>query len=133
MALHYNLSKVYALSENDSEFVNQIVTLFVNEVPKDLLEIKLGIKSESHKEVYAFAHKIKPTLDLMGMHVAFEELVLIEAWAKAEGKTKNIKETYKSVKSQVKEAITDAKKEKYGFRKLGVYEEKETKELLPRK
>jgi hypothetical protein len=34
---------------------------------------------------------------------------------------------------EVKEAITDAKKEKYGFRKLGVYEEKETKELLPRK
>ena len=111
MALHYNLSKLYALSENDSEFVNQIVTLFVNEVPKDLLEIKLGIKSESYKEVRAHAHKIKPTLDLMGMHVAFEELVLIEAWAKAEGKTKNIKETYKCVKSQVKEAIKEIKKD----------------------
>jgi gas vesicle protein len=47
----------------------------------------------------------------MGMHVAFEELVLIEAWAKAEGKTKNIKETYKSVKSQVKEAIKEIKKD----------------------
>ncbi|MFM1754929.1 MAG: hypothetical protein RLZZ236_1868 [Bacteroidota bacterium] len=111
MALHYNLSKVYALSENDSEFVNQILVLFVNEVPKDLLEIKAGIKSESYKEVRAHAHKIKPTLDLMGMHVAFEELVLIEAWAKAEGKTKNIKETYKSVKSQVKDAIKEIKKD----------------------
>lgn len=111
MALHYNLSKVYALSDNDPEFVNQIVVLFVNEVPEDLLKIKERIKSESHKEVYAFAHKIKPTLDLMGMHVAFEELVLIEAWAKAEGKTKNIKETYKSVKSQVKEAIKEIKKD----------------------
>ena len=51
MALHYNLSKVYALSDNNTEFVNQIVVLFVNEVPKDLLEIKVGIKSELHKEV----------------------------------------------------------------------------------
>ena len=43
MALHYNLSKVYALSDNDPEFVNQILVLFVNEVPKDLLQIKTGI------------------------------------------------------------------------------------------
>ena len=111
MALHYNLSKVYQLSDNDSEFVNQILVLFVNEIPKDLLEIKTGIYAELHKEVFAYAHKIKPTLDLMGMHVAFEEMVLIEAWAKAEGNTKNIKETYKSVKSQVKDAIKEIKKD----------------------
>jgi hypothetical protein len=111
MALHYNLSKVYALSDNDTEFVNQILVLFVNEVPLDLALIKEGIYTEMHKEVYAHAHKIKPTLDLMGMHVAFEELVLIEAWAKAEGKTKNIKETYKSIKSQVKEAVKEIKKD----------------------
>ena len=50
MALHYNLSKVYQLSDNDSEFVNQILVLFVNEIPKDLLEIKTGIYSELHKK-----------------------------------------------------------------------------------
>lgn len=111
MALHYNLSKVYQLSDSDSEFVNQILVLFVNEIPKDLLEIKTGIYSELHKDVFAYAHKIKPTLDLLGMHVAFEEMVLIEAWAKAEGNTKNIKETYKSVKSQVKDAIKEIKKD----------------------
>lgn len=111
MALHYNLSKVYALCDNDTEFVNEMLVLFVKEVPKDLSQIKAGIKSESHKQVYAFAHKIKPTLDLMGMHVAFEEILQIEAWAKAEGKKKGIKETYKSVKSQVKEAIKEIKKD----------------------
>ena len=34
---------------------------------------------------------------------------------------------------EFKDSIKEAKKEKYGFRKLGGYEEKETKELLPRK
>jgi hypothetical protein len=33
MAINYNLSKVYALSDNDPEFVNEILTLFVTEVP----------------------------------------------------------------------------------------------------
>ena len=111
MALHYNLAKVHAISENDTDFVIEILKLFVREVPKDLVQLKEAINGKNYTNAYSFAHKIKPTLDLMGMHVAFEELVLIEAWAKAEGKTKNIKETYKSVKSQVKEAIKEIKKD----------------------
>ena len=39
MAINYNLSKVYALSDNDEEFVLQIIDLFVTEVPQDLKQI----------------------------------------------------------------------------------------------
>ncbi|MBP6586370.1 MAG: histidine kinase, partial [Flavobacterium sp.] len=97
MALNYNLAKVYALSDNDPEFVNQILTLFVTEVPVDLIQIKLGIKTKDHKLAYSYAHKIKPSLDLLGMNVAFEEILQIEAWTKAEGKRKEIKATFDSV------------------------------------
>lgn len=111
MAIKYNLSKVYALSDNDPEFVNQILTLFVTEIPEDLSQIKKGIKKKDHKHVYAYAHKIKPTLDLMGLNVAFEEILQIEAWTKAEGKKKDIEETFKSVKNQVKDAVKEIKKD----------------------
>ena len=47
----------------------------------------------------------------MGMNVAFEEILQIEAWTKIEGKKKEIIETYKSVKSQVKDAIKEIKKD----------------------
>ena len=111
MAINYNLSKVYALSDNDPEFVSEILRLFVSEVPEDLIQIKEGIKKKDHKHAYAYAHKIKPTLDLLGLNVAFEEILQIEAWTKSEGKKKDIKETFKSVKSQVKEAIKEIKKD----------------------
>ncbi|MFL9830985.1 Hpt domain-containing protein [Flavobacterium sp. ARAG 55.4] len=111
MALNYNLSKVYAISDNDSEFVNEILTLFVNDVPEDLAQIKEGIKKKDHKHAYAYAHKIKPTLDLLGMTVAFEEILEVEAWTKAEGKRKDIEHTFDSIKSQVKEAIKEIKKD----------------------
>lgn len=111
MAINYNLSKVYALSDNDPEFVNEILTLFVTEVPDDLQQIKEGIKKKDHKHAYAYAHKIKPTLDLMGLNVAFEEILQIEAWTKAEGKKKDIKETFKSVKKQLNDAIKEIKKD----------------------
>ncbi|GEC71908.1 Hpt domain-containing protein [Flavobacterium flevense] len=111
MALNYNLSKVYAISDNDSEFVNEILTLFVNDVPEDLAQIKEGIKKKDHKHAYAYAHKIKPTLDLLGMTVAFEEILEVEAWTKAEGKRKDIEHTFDSIKTQVKEAIKEIKKD----------------------
>ncbi len=111
MALNYNLSKVYALSDNDPEFVNQVVTLFVTEVPQDLLQIKLGIKTKDHKLAYSYAHKIKPTLDLLGMTMAFEEILQIEAWSKREGKRKEINDTFDSVESQIEKAVKEIKKD----------------------
>ncbi|HRN99635.1 MAG TPA: histidine kinase [Flavobacterium sp.] len=111
MALHYNLAKVYALSDNDPEFVTQIITLFVTEVPQDMTQIRLGIKTKDHKLAYAYAHKIKPTLDLLGMNVAYEEILQIEAWTKREGKRKEINETFESVESQVEKAVKEIKKD----------------------
>jgi hypothetical protein len=111
MALNYNLAKVYALSDNDPEFVNEILTLFVTEVPEDLKQIKEGIKKKDHKHAYAYAHKVKPTLDLLGLNVAFEEILQVEAWTKAEGKRKDIDHTFKSIKNQVKDAIKEIKKD----------------------
>lgn len=111
MALHYNLAKVYALSDNDPEFVLQIITLFVNEVPEDMKFIKNGIEDKDHKTAYSYAHKIKPTLDLMGMNVAYEENIQVMEWAKREGKRKEIKEIFKSVERQVDEAVKEIHKD----------------------
>jgi HPt (histidine-containing phosphotransfer) domain-containing protein len=111
MAINYNLAKVYALSDNDPEFVMQIITLFVTEVPEDLKQIEQGIKEKDHKQAYAYAHKIKPTLDLLGMTVAFEEILQVEAWTKREGKRKEIDATFESIKSQVEKAVKEIKKD----------------------
>jgi len=111
MALHYNLAKVYAISEDDQEFVLQIVSLFITEVPSDLVNVKDGIQEKEYKKAYASAHKIKPTLDLLGMTVAFEEIIFIEEWTKREGKRKEIKDTYKSLESRIEKAIKEIKKD----------------------
>lgn len=111
MALHYNLAKVYAISDNDTDFVMDILTLFVAEVPQDLFEIKNGIKEKDYQKAYSFSHKIKPTLDLLGMKVAYEEVICIEEWAKKDGKKKEIIETYKSMASRIEKAVKEIRKD----------------------
>lgn len=111
MAINYNLAKVYALSDNDPEFVMQIITLFVTEVPEDLKFVEQGIKDKDHKLAYSYAHKIKPSLDLLGMTVAHQEILEVEAWTKREGKRKEIDDTFESIKSQVEKAVKEIKKD----------------------
>jgi hypothetical protein len=111
MAIHYNLAKVYAISENDPEFVQQIVLLFVTEIPLDLTLIKQGIKDKNHQICYDVAHKIKPSLDLLGLNLVLEEILQLEVWAKSCGKKKEIKEIFKSFSNQIGKAIKEIRRD----------------------
>jgi len=111
MALQYNLAKVYEISENDIEFALQIVNLFLQEVPDELKLIKLGIEEKNYSKAYTAAHKIKPSLDLLGMDLAYDENLQIMEWAKTEGKKKEIKEIFKSLKAHVDSAVKEIKKD----------------------
>ena len=111
MALHYNLAKVYAISDNDPDFVHQIVKVFVLETPIDLDHIKVAIEEKNHQKCFEYAHKIKPSLDLLSLNIASEELILIELWAKSLGKKKEVIELYRSVSDRIEKAIKEIKKD----------------------
>jgi HPt (histidine-containing phosphotransfer) domain-containing protein len=109
MAIHYNLAKVYAISEDDKDFVIQILKLFVDEVPVDLKKIKKGIKSKDYEKTYASAHKIKPSLDFLGLDSSFEDIIQIEDWTRNKGKKKEIKEIFKSMANKIELTIEEIK------------------------
>jgi HPt (histidine-containing phosphotransfer) domain-containing protein len=111
MALQYNLAKVYEISENDTDFALQIVTLFLEEVPLEIKTMKDGIEEKNYDATYSAAHKIKPTLDLLGMDIAYEENILIMNWAKQSGKRKEIKEVFKSLKEKIELTVAEIKKD----------------------
>jgi HPt (histidine-containing phosphotransfer) domain-containing protein len=111
MALQYNLSKVYEISENDTDFAHQIVTLFLDEVPNEITSIKMGIEEKDYSRVYSAAHKIKPSLDLLGMDIAYDENLQIMSWSKNQGKRKEIIEVFKSLKDRVDLSVKEIKKD----------------------
>lgn len=110
MALHYNLSKVYETSSNDAVFAQKILELFVQEVPSEIKKIKEGIKEKDYKKAYTSASKIRPTLDLLGMDLAFEEVNQVMDWANSQGKKKDIVEVYKLLKEHIDSSTKEIKK-----------------------
>lgn len=111
MALQYNLAKVYEISENDTDFALQIVTLFLEEVPIEIKAMKEAIEEKNYDLTYAAAHKIKPTLDLLGMDIAYDENMAIMDWTKVQGKRKEIKEVFKSLREKIDLTIAEIKKD----------------------
>jgi hypothetical protein len=111
MALHYNLAKVYAMSDNEPEIVSEIISSFVIEIPEFVEQISEGIKKGDHHYTYFYTIKVKPSLDLLGLKTAFEEVLQLEAWTKTERESKYIKETFKSMREQIKAAVKELKKD----------------------
>lgn len=110
MSQFYNLTKVHEVS-TDEGFVRQIVAMFLNEIPADVLKIEEGINEKNYTKTYAFAHKIKATLDLLGMHPAFENILKIEDWTKRQGKTNEVLPLFDQVKEQVINVAKEFKKQ----------------------
>ena len=102
---------MYEISENDFEFASQVVTLFLEEVPAEIKSIKLAIEEKDYTRTYSSCHKIKPTLDLLGMDLAYEENLQIMIWSKEEGKRKEVKEVFKSLKDRVDLGVKEIKKD----------------------
>lgn len=111
MALQYNLSKVYEISPDDQDFALQIVSLFLEEVPVEIKKLKEAIENKDYENAYASSHKIKPTLDLLGMDLAYDDNMQIMSWTKLEGKRKEIKEVYKALKERIDDATIEIKKD----------------------
>jgi len=76
-----------------------------------LHQMKLAINEKKHEVAYSFAHKIKPSLDLLGMTIAYEENLCIENWTRDKGKKKEIKDTFKAFESHIEKAIKEIKKD----------------------
>lgn len=78
----YDLSTIKAVSGGDKEFVKRMVQLFIETVPANVQELNVYMNSENWDMVSKMAHKLKSTLDSMGIHSLKQEIRMIEANAK---------------------------------------------------
>jgi hypothetical protein len=111
MAINYNLAKVYERADQDAEYVSKVISLFVNEVPNHLKHIENGIENKNYQMTLSYSNKIRPTLDLLGMTNAYQEIIEIENWSTREGKRKEIRKTFESIANQIEKAIKEIKKD----------------------
>ncbi|MCE2611509.1 Hpt domain-containing protein [Flavobacteriaceae bacterium D16] len=81
----YSLDKINEMAEGDTDFIESVIAVFLDEVPQDLENLEAAIESKDYEKVYKLAHKIKPNVDLLGMENTRAVALEIETLGKTPG------------------------------------------------
>ncbi|UVD80461.1 histidine kinase [Myroides albus] len=111
MALYYDLGPLYREYNNDKELVRARLIDFLLDSKKRLKKIKKGIDEKEYAKVEKHIKSLKPSLEFLGVDQAIDEANQIEEWTLDQGKTKEVKEIFKSFQLHVKNARKEIKKD----------------------
>lgn len=107
----YNLDKINEMADGDEDFINSVISVFLDEVPEDLRNLEEALAEENHEQVYKLAHKIKPNVDLLGMEQTRERALQIETLGKNEANMSEIKEIFPTLKKDINQVVAELKKD----------------------
>jgi hypothetical protein len=79
----YDLSMVQSVSGGDEAFIKKMVNLFIETVPQNWQEMNRAMQAENWEQVGKTAHKLKSTLDSMGIKTVRQDIRTVEANARA--------------------------------------------------
>ncbi|VAW11619.1 FIG00652000: hypothetical protein [hydrothermal vent metagenome] len=102
----YSLDKINEMADGDQEFVNSVISVFLEEVPQDLESLGVALEEENYEQVYQLAHKIKPNVDLLGMEQTRAAALEIEALAKNEANMAEIKKVFPNLKKDIFQVVS---------------------------
>jgi PAS domain S-box-containing protein len=101
----YDLSMVQSVSGGDEGFIKKMVALFIETVPQNLDELIKAVQSENWDQVGKTAHKLKSTVDSMGIKSIRQEIRSVEANAKAKTQLEEIPTLVEKIGSVIHECI----------------------------
>jgi PAS domain S-box-containing protein len=78
----YDLSKLKAISRGNNDFVDKMIALFVEEVPNSMNIMMDGLNNYDFKKVESVAHRLKPSIQNMGIEKVWRDFASIEMMAK---------------------------------------------------
>lgn len=107
----YSLDKINEMAEGDEDFINSVISVFLEEVPQDLEDLENAIESADYENVYKLAHKIKPNVDLLGMEQSRAVALDIETLGKSSANKDEIEKKFPLLKKDIQQVVSELKKD----------------------
>tara|TARA_R110000868_G_scaffold274300_1_gene533526 strand:+ start:628 stop:978 length:351 start_codon:yes stop_codon:yes gene_type:complete len=102
-----DLDYIYTISDSDRDFIKEMLTTFVKITPESIDNINKALETKNWKEMARVAHKIKPSILLLGID-EFSNLVReIEQIPKHEIDVNSISVKVSLLNQYSLEALTD--------------------------
>ncbi len=107
--LLYNLDQLREVAAGSEDFVNKMVDMFLDMTPALVDRVESGCRAEDWAEVQSASHKMKPSIDMMGISSLHDLIREIEQNAKHRKQLEdipallnNLKETLARVYAQLR-------------------------------
>ncbi|MCB9240277.1 MAG: Hpt domain-containing protein [Flavobacteriales bacterium] len=78
----YSLEQLEAMSAGDEAFINKMVEMFIHMTPEAVDRMVTSLANDDLEDVGAAAHKIKPSIDMMGITSLRQKIRDLEQWGK---------------------------------------------------
>jgi HPt (histidine-containing phosphotransfer) domain-containing protein len=112
---HIDLDYLKQISNGSNEFVYQMITVFVEEIPIELSNIDKAMASKDYKTVRAVAHKMKPSYSFMGVKELETLVNTLEEYSGSETNLELLPGLVERIKSVTEEVIKELEEEKKNF------------------
>src|SRR5690606_4017836 len=77
-----NLTFLNEMSGGNADFIREFLNLFVTNIPASVTDLEDGLQQKDWEKVRQAAHKMKPSLNYVGLKETYEDVMAIEKNAK---------------------------------------------------
>lgn len=99
----FDLSMIRAISRGDEDFVRKMMELFIETVPLNLNDLNNSLERKNWDMVSKTAHKLKSTIDSMGIESIKENIRIVELTARKREALENIPAHIRKINNVINE------------------------------
>jgi len=107
----YDLSMVRSVSGGDETFIKKMVQIFIETVPQGVRDLQEAFEKQEWQRLGKVAHKLKSTVDSMGIIALKDDIRVIENNSKHETETASLGPFVKKVTAIINECIEQLKRD----------------------
>ena len=109
MAESYDLKQLEELSGGSKDFIIEIISVFISEVPSQVEDIKNAFTQDNMEDLASNAHKLKPSIDLLGINAITQDIRSIEAIARNKENLSDLKGLINNVDVNLNKTLIELK------------------------
>ncbi|HEY2647833.1 MAG TPA: response regulator [Puia sp.] len=107
----YDLAMIHSVSGGDGAFIKKMIRLFIQTVPQNVQELVDATAQANWEQVSKMAHKLKSTVDSMGISSIHSQIRTIEMHAKKREQLECLPEMVAEIESVISSCITQLESE----------------------
>ncbi len=110
-----NLAYLKELAKGDMNFINDMVTLFLEQTPDAISKLEKSCSEKDWKTLRFVAHKMKPSFSFVGLNELSDKVNSVEEYSENEIHLNRLPEMIADIKSVCSKAIEELTEQKKEF------------------